>query len=171
MSNLVLYTADDFETSDMPVNGFTGVYAWLTGYKVIGLMDLDNKEWISMDGLNINKELISFYGKHALREYLDSKMELCFYLKENNISLISFFHNAKYDFSYIQHMILNEYGKYDKGSKYYLSNLVIDENNTFYSANINRRYRKRLGNGKRKDITLSYTIKDLYKYYLVNWKI
>ena len=163
MSNLVLYTADDFETSDMPVNDFTGVYAWLTGYKVIGLMDLDNKDWLPMEGLNINKELISFYGKSALKNYLDSKMELCLYLKENDIKLISFFHNAKYDFSYIQHMILNEYGKYDKGSKYYLSKLVIDENNTFYSADINKRYRKRLGNGKRKDITLNYTIKDLYK--------
>ena len=43
MSNLVLYTADDFETSDMPVKDFTGVYAWLTGYKIIGLMDLDIK--------------------------------------------------------------------------------------------------------------------------------
>ena len=63
MSNLVLYTADDFDTSDMPVKDFTGVYAWLTGYKIIWLMDLYNKEWISMDDLNLNKELNVFYGK------------------------------------------------------------------------------------------------------------
>ena len=106
-----------------------------------------------------------FYGKSALRAYLDSKMDLCLYLKENDIDLVSFFHNAKYDFSYIQHMILNEYGKYDKGSKYYLSSLVIDENNTFYSAKINKRHRRRLPNGKRKDVTLNYTIKDLYKIF------
>ena len=117
--------------------------------------------------LNLNTELNVFYGKSALENYLDSKMELCLYLKENDIDFISFFHNAKYDFSYIQHMILNEYGKYDKGSKYYLSNLVIDENNTFYSAKINKRYRKRLPNGKRKDVNLSYTIKDLYKILIV----
>ena len=163
--NYILFTADDFETSKRPNE--KGVYAWLTGYSVIGIFDKDKSEWIediSLYGVTDDHKV--FYGKNALSDYLDSKMELTTKMKELKVEVKSFFHNAKYDYSYIQYHILKYCGGYNnKTSKYYISRPVIDENNIFYSANINKRIRKKAAGKKRIDEVINYTIHDLYKIF------
>ena len=42
MKNNILFVMADFETSLRPDE--TGVYAWLTGFKICGLMNMENKE-------------------------------------------------------------------------------------------------------------------------------
>lgn len=166
---LHLYIMADFETSKRP-DKLNSVYAWLTGYKVCGLMELDDKknfvQWLDNNELNeigITQELKYFYGKSALKEWLNSIMNIAEICKLNGIKCHVFFHNARYDFSYIQFHILKNCGKYNNKSKeYYLSNPVIDENNTFYMCDINLKQRIQV-NKKRKMITKSITVHDLYK--------
>lgn len=162
MSKLVLYVMADFETSLRP-DKEKSVYAWLTGFKICGLMDLESKSWVDWDYLNLPKDIKYYYGKGALKNWLQGIFEVSKICKENTIEVHVFFHNAKYDFSYIQYYILKYCSAYNnKGKSYYMNNLVIDENNTFYSCKINEKTRIMI-DGKRKQTTLSIIIHDLYK--------
>ena len=62
--NLHLYIMADFETSKTPNN--EGVYAWLTGYKICGLMkiikEVDDENHISKI---IKTEWLSYLRRHA----------------------------------------------------------------------------------------------------------
>ena len=162
---LNLYIMSDFETSIMP-DKKDGVYAWLTGYKVCGLLDYDTTEkkfygWKDneLNELPIDKEFHYFYGKNALKEWLESIFEIAKICKKYNINCHVFFHNARYDFSYIQFHTLFKCGKYNNKSKeYYMTKVVIDENNTFYSCCLNLKKRT-----NKKDFTSTIIIRDLYK--------
>ena len=161
MNSNILFIMADFETSLRPDE--TGVYAWLTGFKVCGLMNMENKEWQEYNNLGIDSDLHYYYGKKALKEWLDNLFKIVDICYQNNIEVKVFFHNAKYDFSYVLYYILNQCNGYkNKLSNYYINNSVIDDNNTFYSAKINYKTKKRI-NGKLKDKTLNCTIHDLYK--------
>ena len=177
VESLNLYINADFETSKRPNSD--GVYAWLTGYKVCGIMKIVKEvnkekrkskiiktEWLDteiLDKLNIDNNIKYFYGKHALKDWLSSIFEVSDICYKNNIKVHVFFHNARYDFSYIQYYVLSECGKYNNKSKeYYLSNVVIDENNTFYGCQINLKKRIQI-NKKRKQITTNIIVHDLYK--------
>lgn len=164
MKDKILFIMADFETSKRPDDN-DGVYAWLTGFKVCGLMDMISKTWIDYSNLNLPNDLQYFYGKNALREWLDSLFKVVDICYQNSIGLKVFFHNAKYDFSYILYYVLNQCNGYkNKTGNYYINGCVIDDNNTFYSAKINYKTRSRKGNnGKIKDKTLSVTVHDLYK--------
>lgn len=164
MNNRILFIMSDFETSVRP--GETdSVYAWLTGFKVCGLMDMNTKEWIDYSDLNLPTDVQYFYGKDALRAYLDNLFKIVDICYQNEIPVKVFFHNAKYDFNYILYYVLNQCNGYkNKTGNYYINGSVIDDNNTFYSAKINFKTRTRKGNdGKIKDKTLSVTVHDLYK--------
>ena len=175
--NLHLYIMADFETSKKPDT--EGVYAWLTGYKICGLMKIikevdDEKhtskiiktEWLNneiLDSLNIDREIKYYYGKYALKDWLENIFNIADICYKNNIKIHVFFHNARFDFSYIHYYVLSKCGKYNNKSKeFYLSNVVIDENNTFYSCQINLKKRGQI-NKIRKQITTNITIHDLYK--------
>ena len=161
MSFNILFIMADFETSLRPDE--TGVYAWLTGFKICGLMNMENKEWLDYSYLGLDDNLHYYYGKKALKNWLDNLFKIVDICYQNNIGVKVFFHNAKYDFSYILYYVLNECNGYkNKLSNYYINGSVIDENNTFYSAKINYKTKKRI-NGKLKDKTLSCTVHDLYK--------
>lgn len=164
MNSKILFIMADLETSKRP-NDKEGVYAWLTGYKVCGLMDMTTKTWIEYSNLNLSNDLQYFYGKNALSEWLDSLFKIVDICYQNSIGVKVFFHNAKYDFSYIlYHVLLKCNGYKNKSGNYYINGSVIDNNNTFYSAKINYKTRTRKGNkGKIKDKTLSVTVHDLYK--------
>ena len=163
-NKLILYVMADFETSQKP-NNENGVYAWLCGFKICGLMDMNTKEFIEHEYLGLPKDVVYSYGKHALKDWLNNIFNVAKVCKEYDIEVHLFFHNARYDFSYIQYHILKYCGKYDSKNKdYYMSNVVIDDNSTFYSCNISQKIRTRKGNnGKKKQITNSITIHDLYK--------
>lgn len=105
LNKLVLYIMADFETSLAP-DKEKSVYAWLTGFKICGLMDLEEKTWVDWDYLNLPKDIKYYYGKDALKNWLQGIFEVSKICKENNIEVHVFFHNAKYDFSYIQYYIL-----------------------------------------------------------------
>ena len=161
-TKLVLYIMADFETSDIPEGN--GVYAWLTGFKVCGLMNTEDKKFIDSSYLGLSKDLKYFYGKKALKQWLESVMEISKICNENNIEVVVFFHNARFDFSYIEYFLLKDCGKYNnKANTYYMNDVVIDENKTFYSCRINNKIRVRNGNGQRKQKTISFTVRDLYK--------
>lgn len=164
MKDKILFIMSDFETSKRPGDN-ESVYAWLTGFKVCGLMDMKSNSWIDYSELNLPNEVKYFYGKNAVREYLDNLFLIVDICYQNCIGVKVFFHNAKYDFSYLQYYILNECNGYkNKTGNYYVNGCVIDDNNTFYSAKINFKTRSRKGNnGKIKDKTLSVTVHDLYK--------
>ena len=161
MQSNILFIMADFETSLRPDE--TGVYAWLTGFKVCGLMNMENKEWQDYNSLGLDSDLHYYYGKNALKEWLDNLFKIVDICYQNEIGVKVFFHNAKYDFNYILYYILNQCNGYkNKLSNYYINSSVIDDNNTFYSAKINYKTKKRI-NGKLKDKTLSCTVHDLYK--------
>ena len=159
----ILFIMADFETSLRPDE--TGVYAWLTGFKVCGLMNMENKEWQDYSNLGINDNFHYYYGKKALREWLDNLFKIVDICYQNEIGVKVFFHNAKYDFNYILYYVLNQCNGYkNKTNNYYINGSVIDDNNTFYSAKLNYKIRSRKGNnGKIKDKTLTCTVHDLYK--------
>lgn len=158
----------DYETSRQP-NDNDGVYAWLTGYKVCGLMDMDDKDkkWIDHSFLDLDDKVHYFYGKEATRQWLDSIFRIVDICHQNGIEVEVFFHNARYDYSYIQYYILYECNAYNnKTGNYYINpkDQLIDKNDVFYLSKISHKSRTRKGNnGKRKRTTLSFTIKDLYK--------
>ena len=161
MNSNILFVMADFETSLRPDE--TGVYAWLTGFKVCGLMNMESKEWQEYNNLGIDSDLHYYYGKSALREWLDNLFKIVDICYQNNIGVKVFFHNAKYDFNYILYYVLNQCNGYkNKLSNYYINGSVIDDNNTFYSAKINYKTKKRI-NGKLKGKTLSCVVHDLYK--------
>ena len=60
MSSNILFVMADFETSLRPDE--TGVYAWLTGFKICGLMNMENKEWLDYSYLGLDDNLHYFYG-------------------------------------------------------------------------------------------------------------
>lgn len=161
MKNNILFVMADFETSLRPDE--TGVYAWLTGFKICGLMNMESKEWQEYNNLGLDDNLHYYYGKKALKNWLDNLFKLVDICYQNDIGVKVFFHNAKYDFHYILYYVLNECNGYkNKLSNYYINGSVIDENNTFYSAKINYRTKNRI-NGKLKAKTLTCTVHDLYK--------
>ena len=163
MNSNILFIMADFETSLRPDE--TGVYAWLTGFKICGLMNMENKEWQEYSSLGLDDNLHYYYGKKALKNWLDNLFKIVDICYQNDIGVKVFFHNARFDFSYILYYVLNECNGYkNKTSNYYINGSVIDENNTFYSAKINLKTRTRKGNnGKIKDKTLTCTVHDLYK--------
>ena len=67
----ILYIMADFETSCRPDDN-NSVYAWLTGFKVCGLMDDQTKDWLDYSFLNIKDKLYHFHGEQALKQWLDS---------------------------------------------------------------------------------------------------
>lgn len=147
-----LIVMSDLETSERPDR--QGVYAWLSGYKVCGILDNHTNEWIDD---NINKDYVYFYGKDSLKNMLDSLMNLSREYTNFDTDMTVFYHNARYDFGYIMHHILHFENAYSdsKLHKFYLSNPVIDDNNVFYSCNVSIRDKK----SKR----YHFIIRDLYK--------
>ena len=161
--NEILYVMADTETSNVPVNSETNLetYAWLTGFKVAGLYNKTTGEF----NTKYKTDLKYYYGLDSIKELLDSLFNLACECHTNNIEMVVFFHNAKYDFSYIQYYILKDEGEYNtKSSKYSIGKYCIDKKSVFYSAEISRRITKRV-NGKKTEKTVKFKILDMYKIF------
>ena len=159
----VLYVMSDTETSTTPLNSNTNLetYVWLTGFKVAGLYDKVSKTFDS----SYKTELKYYYGKDSIKELLDGLFNLACECNKNNIDVVVFFHNAKYDFSYIQYYILNECGLYNtKSTNYSIGKSCIDSKGVFYSSTISKRSTKRV-NGKKTEKTVNFKILDMYKIF------
>lgn len=118
-----------------------------------------------LNQIPIEKDFKYFYGKDAVIQWLDAIRDISFICNQYDTEVCVFFHNARFDFSYIQYYILKDQNKYKTGyNKYFMNNLVIDGNNTFYSCKINYKKRKRVNN-KINEKASSFTIRDYYKIF------
>ena len=166
--NEILYVMADTETSNIPLNSETNLetYAWLTGFKVAGLYNKTTGEF----NTKYKTGLKYYYGLDSIKELLDGLFNIAYECKKANIDMIVFFHNAKYDFSYINYYIQLECDGYTNGKKktkdYSVGNFCINENNVFYSAEVGKRLRKK-PDGKRGDYDVSFKILDMYKIFPV----
>ena len=166
--NEILYVMADTETSDTPLNSETNLetYAWLTGFKVAGLYNKITGEF----NTKYKTDLKYYYGLDSIKELLDGLFNIAYECKKANIDMIVFFHNAKYDFSYINYYIQLECDGYTNGKKktkdYSVGNFCINENNVFYSAEVGKRLRKK-PDGTRGDYDVSFKILDMYKIFPV----
>lgn len=115
-----------------------------------------------LNQIPIEKDFKYFYGKNALVEWLNAIRDITFICNQYNTEVCIFFHNARFDFSYIQYYILKHEGKYNKNcfNKYFMSGLVIDGNNNFYNCNINYKIRRKNINKQ-----VSFIIRDYYKIF------
>ena len=162
----ILYIMADTETSNVPVNSDTDLetYAWLTGFKIVGLYDKISQNFDS----SYKSELKYYYGKDSIKQLLDGLYDVAFDYYKKNRDIIVMFHNAKYDYSYIEYYIKRECDGYRIGerktSKYSISAECIDINRVFYSAEIGKRHTKKI-NGKQKEKTIKITILDMYKIF------
>ena len=162
----ILYIMADTETSNVPVNSDTDLetYAWLTGFKIVGLYDKISQNFDS----SYKSELKYYYGKDSIKQLLDGLYDVAFDYYKKNRDIIVMFHNAKYDYSYIEYYIKRECDGYrigeKKTSKYSISAECIDINRVFYSAEIGKRHTKKI-NGKQKEKTIKITILDMYKIF------
>ena len=162
----ILYIMADTETSNVPVNSDTDLetYAWLTGFKIVGLYDKISQNFDTSH----KSELKYYYGKDSIKQLLDGLYDVAFDYYKKNRDIIVMFHNAKYDYSYIEYYIKRECDGYRIGerktSKYSISAECIDINRVFYSAEIGKRHTKNI-NGKQKEKTIKITILDMYKIF------
>ena len=162
----ILYIMADTETSNVPVNSDTDLetYAWLTGFKIVGLYDEISQNFDT----SCKSELKYYYGKDSIKQLLDGLYDVAFDYYKKNRDIIVMFHNAKYDYSYIEYYIKRECDGYRIGerktSKYSISAECIDINRVFYSAEIGKRHTKKI-NGKQKEKTIKITILDMYKIF------
>ena len=162
----ILYIMADTETSNVPVNSDTDLetYAWLTGFKIVGLYDKISQNFDTSH----KSELKYYYGKDSIKQLLDGLYDVAFDYYKKNRDIIVMFHNAKYDYSYIEYYIKRECDGYRIGerktSKYSISAECIDINRVFYSAEIGKRHTKKI-NGKQKEKTIKITILDMYKIF------
>ena len=162
----ILYIMADTETSNVPVNSGTDLetYAWLTGFKIVGLYDKISQNFDSSH----KSELKYYYGKDSIKQLLDGLFNVAFDYYKKNRDIIVMFHNAKYDYSYIEYYIKRECDGYrigeKKTSKYSISAECIDINRVFYSAEIGKRHTKKV-DGKQKEKTIKITILDMYKIF------
>ena len=158
IKNKILYIMSDTETSTAPLNSNTDLetYAWLTGFKVAGLYDKISKNFDT----SYKTELKYYYGKDSIKELLDGLFNVAVECHKNNIEMVVFFHNAKYDFSYIQYYILSQCSSYNtKSSNYSIGKSYIDNKGMFYYATVSKRVRKP------HDWTISFKIADMYKIF------
>ena len=166
--NEILYVMADTETSNVPINSNSDLetYAWLTGFKVAGLYNKITGEF----NTKYKTDLKYYYGLDSIKELLDGLFNIAYECKKANIDMIVFFHNAKYDFSYINYYIQLECDGYTNGKKktkdYSIGNFCINENNVFYSAEVGKRLRKK-PDGTRGDYDVSFKILDMYKIFPV----
>ena len=163
IKNKILYVMSDIETSDVPLdsNSDLETYAWLTGFKIAGLYD----RITGIFDKTYKSELSYYYGENSIKQLLDGLFNIAEECHNNNIEMVVFFHNAKYDFSYIQYYILNECGLYNtKSSNYSIGKSCIDNKGVFYFSTISKRVRIQV-NKKRKDCTISFKIADMYKIF------
>ena len=163
IKNKILYIMSDIETSSVSLdsNSDLETYAWLTGFKIAGLYD-------RVSGIfdkSYKGELNYYYGKDSIKQLLDGLFNVAVECHKNNIEMVVFFHNAKYDFSYIQYYILSQCGSYNtKASNYSIGKSCIDNKGVFYFSTISKRVRIQV-NKKRKDCTISFKIADMYKIF------
>ena len=162
----ILYIMADTETSNVPINSETNLetYAWLTGFKIVGLYDKISQNFDN----SYKSELKYYYGKDSIKQLLDGLYDVAFDYYKKNRDIIVMFHNAKYDYSYIEYYIKRECDGYrigeKKTSKYSISAECIDINRVFYSAEIGKRHTKKV-DGKQKEKTIKITILDMYKIF------
>ena len=64
--NEILYVMADTETSNVPINSETNLetYAWLTGFKIVGLYDKISQNFDS----SYKSELKYYYGKDSIKQ-------------------------------------------------------------------------------------------------------
>ena len=80
----ILYIMADTETSNVPVNSDSDLetYAWLTGFKIVGLYDKISQNFDS----SYKSELKYYYGKDSIKQLLDGLFNVAFdYYKKNGI--------------------------------------------------------------------------------------
>ena len=131
IKNKILYVMSDIETSNVAVdsNSDLETYAWLTGFKVAGLYDRVSKTFDK----SYKSELNYYYGENSIKQLLDGLFNIAEECHKNNIEMVVFFHNAKYDFSYIQYYILSQCSSYNtKASNYSIGKSCIDNKGVFY---------------------------------------
>ena len=163
IKNKILYVMSDIETSDVATNSNSDLetYAWLTGFKIAGLYDSVSKTFDK----TYKSELSYYYGENSIKQLLDGLFNVAVECHKNNFEMVVFFHNAKYDFSYIQYYILSQCSSYNtKSSNYSIGKSYIDNKGMFYYSTISKRVRIQV-NKKRKDFTVSFKIADMYKIF------
>ena len=75
-----------------------------------------------LNQLPIEKDFKYFYGKDAVIQWLDAIRDISFICNQYDTEVCVFFHNARFDFSYIQYYILKHGGKYNRNcfNKYFI---------------------------------------------------
>ena len=61
-----------------------------------------------LNQLPIEKDFKYFYGKNGVVKWLDAIRDISFICNQYDTEVCVFFHNARFDFSYIQYYILKK---------------------------------------------------------------